>query len=57
MSVKALTSDEAKLIAAYPTKKIKRYQPGDSSNWDNRPFRERVGVMFRKAATTRRKPK
>ncbi len=53
MSIRSLTPEEARLIAAYPPHRIKRYPPGASSNWDERPFRERHADLARKAAARR----
>lgn len=54
MSIKDLTPDERQQIDAYPPHLIKRYSPGETSSWDDRPFRERHSAMVRKAATRRK---
>lgn len=49
-----LTPDEAAQIAAFPRNKIKRCSPGETSNWDSKPFRQRHSEMARKAAANRK---
>lgn len=38
---------EKELLDAYPPDKIKRYEMGETSNWDDLPFRERYSKAFR----------
>lgn len=53
MSIKSLTPDELRLIAAYPAHLIKRCAPGETSNWDERPFRKRHATLARKMGAFR----
>lgn len=54
MSVKAYLPGEASLIDEWRrTHMVKRYSPGESSNWDDKPYKQRHSEMATKAAVHR----
>lgn len=54
MSVKGRSLEETRLLASYPEHLIKRCRPGESSGWDDRPFRERHATLAQKSAIRRK---
>lgn len=58
MSLKVFTSDEENQVAEWcKTHPVKRYLPGETSDWDEKPFRQRHAIMATKAASRRRSAK